>query len=305
MDLRKIKIGVLMGGTSAEREVSLSSGRAVYTALEQTGYNPVSVDINTSEPDKVKEIINQAGIDAVFIALHGGQGEDGTIQSILEEMDIPYTGSGPRACAWAMDKVKSHRILEEYNITVPGWQVYSPGLVENNGLVFPLVIKPSNQGSSIGLSIVNVKEDLSQALKNAQRWSQDVIIEKYLRGPEITVGILGDQILPVIQIKPTNKFYDYQAKYESGKTTYQVPASLPEDIYSQVQDLGLAAHKALDCRVFSRVDMIYTDDNQIAVLEVNTVPGLTATSLVPKAARAAGISFEELCSKIIEYSLKK
>ncbi|MCK4423009.1 MAG: D-alanine--D-alanine ligase [Candidatus Omnitrophica bacterium] len=305
MDLQKIKIGVLMGGTSAEREVSLVSGRAVYTALEQTGYNPVSVDINTSEPDKIKEIINQAGIDAVFIALHGGQGEDGTIQSILEEMDIPYTGSGPRACARAMDKIKSHRILEEHNITVPGWQVYSSELVENNGLVFPLVIKPSNQGSSIGLSIVNVKKDLNQALKDAQAWSKDIIIEKYLRGPEITVGILGDQILPVIQIKPTNKFYDYQAKYESGKTTYQVPAPLPEDIYAQVQDLGLAAFKALGCRVFSRVDMIYTDDNQIAVLEVNTVPGLTATSLVPKAARAAGISFEELCSKIIEYSLKK
>jgi len=298
-----MKIAVLMGGTSAEREVSIDSGKAVCQALETAGYEVAPVDINISERDKIIDIIGKAQAKTAFIALHGGNGEDGTIQAILESMDISYTGSGPQACELAMDKIKTRRIFEKHGIPGPDWQLYAPGIFENNGLSFPLVIKPSSQGSSIGLSIVKNKDLFSEAVEQAGRWGQDVILEEYLSGAEITVGILGEQALPVIEIRPANTFYDYQAKYEPGKTSYLVPAPLPEDIYKQAQKLGLDSHKALGCRAFSRVDMIYTGENGLKVLEVNTIPGLTATSLLPKAAKAANISFEKLCSKIIEYSL--
>lgn len=300
----KCPIGVLMGGVSPEREVSIHSGQAVCQALSQAGHKIIPVDINTTDSDKLKKIIKRAKIEVAFIALHGGQGEDGTIQSILESMGLAYTGSGPEACKLAMDKIKSRRVFEKHSIPVPDWEIYQPGNFENNGLGFPLVVKPSSQGSSVGLNIVRNIELLARAINDARQWGDEVILEKYLPGDEITVGILGEQSLPVVQIKPQNEFYDYQAKYEPGMCSYLVPAPLPEPVYKQAQELGLACHKVLGCRVFSRVDMIYTDRDEIVVLEVNTIPGLTSTSLLPKAARAKGISFEELCQQILRCSLE-
>ncbi|MCP4649245.1 MAG: D-alanine--D-alanine ligase [PVC group bacterium] len=293
------KIGVLMGGFSSEREISLKSGKAVLGALQELGYYTTILDFE-SESDLIDKI-QKSDIDCVFNALHGAFGEDGQVQKILEDLNVPYTGSGPRASELAMDKVASRNIFLDNNIPVPeGGIIDSENNIDNLSVSsFPVVIKPSREGSSIGLSIVEDKSTLAIAIKKALEFDQQVMIECYIEGREIAVGILDGNPLPVIEIVPKNRYYDFEAKYTEGMTEYLVPAVLPETIYLHAQALALKAHQLLGCRGFSRVDMIVDKKGTPVVLEVNTIPGLTSTSLLPKAALACGISFPELCRKMI------
>ncbi len=303
------RVGVLMGGPSSEREISLKSGGAVFEALKSIDIDVVAIDLKEEDKDKNIEEIKKNKIKVAFIALHGQFGEDGTIQKMLEENKILYTGSGVKASAWAMDKISSRKIFEENNLSVPNYVVWDVSVskkfdpISLNGLVYPLVIKPSDQGSSIGISIIEKQKDLNSALNLALKFSDKIIVEEFIKGKEITVGILEGKPLPVVQILPKNKFYDYQAKYQSTQTEYEVPARISKEESLLAQEKGLAAHKALGCRSFSRVDMILKDNLESVILEVNTIPGLTATSLLPKAAKAAGIDFPGLCLRLINSAL--
>ncbi|MEA3560191.1 MAG: D-alanine--D-alanine ligase [Candidatus Omnitrophota bacterium] len=297
------KIGVLMGGASSEREVSLQSGRAVYEALKKGGWNVAALDI-VSEKLAANQI-KKAEIDVAFIALHGRFGEDGRVQALLEFLAIPYTGSGIRASRLAMDKIASREVLSSSGITVPRYTALKGirGCQELSKMTFPLVIKPSSHGSSIGLSIIEDKKDLSPAIDKAGKYDNTIIIEEYIAGKEITVGILDQQPLPLIWLIPGNRFYDYQAKYQKGKTLHIIPALLDEDVYLKAQAAALQAHQVLNCQGFSRVDMIIDNNSNPVVLEVNTIPGFTSTSLLPLAAGAEGYGLGELCGKLVKMAL--
>jgi len=309
------RIGVLMGGPSSEREISLSSGRAVYESLKAQSLEVVAIDIRTDDWQENRLLIQQANIEIAFIALHGHFGEDGQIQTMLEQLNIPYTGSDPLASRLAMDKIASRRIFQKQGLPVPNYVVFSTHdnprfifrLIKN--LSFPLVVKPAHQGSSIGLSIIDQAKQLDKAIEYAVGFDKQIIIEEYIQGREITVGILGDSALPIVEIIPQNKFYDYEAKYKPGRSSYVVPANLSAEATVASQDIARTAHRSLGCRGFSRVDMRLSPDNIPFVLEVNSIPGLTLTSLLPKAAKATGIDFNQLCIRILclvyERSAKK
>lgn len=309
------RIGVLIGGPSSERKISLSSGKAVYESLRNYAADIVAIDIQTDDWRENCQLIREADIDIAFIALHGRFGEDGQIQGLLEEMGILYTGSGPAASHLAMDKIASRQIFQKEGLSVPNYVVLSfkdkqefpLRLIAD--LVPPFVVKPAMQGSSIGLSIIEAQKQLKQAIEYAFSFGEQIIIEEYVPGREITVGVLGDSALPVVEIIPQNNFYDYEAKYKSGKSDYVVPASLSAQVTAQAQGVAHTAHKLLGCSGFSRVDMRLSPDNITFVLEVNSIPGLTSTSLLPKAARAAGVGFAQLCIHILrlahERSLKR
>ena len=304
VNYHKGKIGVLMGGPSEEREISLKSGKAVYQTLKEAGLDVLPIIIENGNIEENIQKIKDAKIDVAFIALHGRFGEDGTIQSILDSLNIPYTGSGVLASKLALDKVSSHGRFLKAGLNVPSYTVVDKEQFDKDSffkkeLNFPLVIKPASQGSSIGLSIVEERQDLSKAIESAFGFDEKIIIEEYIKGRELTVGILDDKALPVIEIIPHRKFFDYTAKYTAGLTEYIVPASIDEILTEKVKNAGVAAHNTLGCFGFSRVDMILKDD-LVYVLEVNTIPGLTETSLLPKAAKAAGIDFLQLCLKIID-----
>lgn len=299
-DKAGLRIGVLMGGPSSERDISLLSGHAIYNALKLQGYNCVAIDIGEDAYGQIRS----SQIDVAFIALHGRFGEDGTIQMMLEELGIPYTGSGPVASRLGMNKVASRKIFQQQGIPVPKYTVLTKPNHQCPELNFPLVVKPSSHGSSIGLSIVEDEGGLPEALERAYEYDDVIIVEEYIRGREVTVGILDEEPLPVIWLIPKRRFFDYRAKYEKGMTLHIVPAPFAEDIYFKVQAVGLKAHQALGCRDFSRVDMFLDEDQRPLVLEINTIPGFTATSLLPMAAEAEGYSFEELCSKLLELALR-
>ncbi|MFH1778511.1 MAG: D-alanine--D-alanine ligase [Candidatus Omnitrophota bacterium] len=290
------RIGVLMGGPSAEREVSLCSGKAVLDALLSKGYDVKPIELYMPTKEELKSL----DIDVVFIALHGSFGEDGELQSMLEESNIPYTGSRVEASRLAMDKIASRKIFQKARLFIPNYEVLQNGLSPNLKFKMPVVVKPSAQGSSVGLTIVDRKEELKSAMDQAFEFGEEIIIEEYIEGKEIAVGILEDRALPVIQIVPKRRFYDYVAKYTSGMTEYLVPAPISKAEFESAQKAGLRAHKSLGCRSFSRVDMILNKQSAPIVLEVNTIPGLTQISLLPKAAKAAGIDFPELCEKMLE-----
>ena len=296
------KIAVLMGGPSSERDISLKSGRAVCDALKDSQYEPVAVDA----VDEWLDLLSRIRPSVAFIALHGKFGEDGTVQAILEEAGIPYTGSGVQASRFALDKITSRKIFQQAGIPVPRYTVLAkPSCdIASNGISFPLVVKPSSQGSSIGLTIVEDSARIKKAIDLAYVFDEKIIIEDFVSGDELTVGILGEEPLPVIKIVPNRKFYDYKAKYLSGDTRYLVPAPIKDSLYKKAQGLALSAHKALGLRDFSRVDMISGSDGVIRVLEVNSIPGLTLTSLLPRAAAAVGVDFKQLCIKIIELAFK-
>lgn len=304
------RIGVLMGGPSTEREISMKSGKAVYEALKDSGFDAVAIDIKTDDIESNKEAIKNYGLKCAFIALHGRFGEDGQIQHILEGLKIPYTGSGVRASRLAMDKIASRKIFVAAGLTVPRYDVLERPVLNKDfkisaDLNLPLVVKPATHGSSIGLSIVGNKQGLKEGIESAFAFDNRVIIEEYIKGREMTVGILGETALPVIEIIPKNMFFDFEAKYHPGLTEYVVPAELEEDLAQKVKEAALAAHRLLGCYGCSRVDMILGKDNQVFVLEVNTIPGLTATSLLPKAAKSAGIEFKELCYRLIKFAHEK
>ncbi|MFC1658070.1 D-alanine--D-alanine ligase [Candidatus Omnitrophota bacterium] len=305
------RIGVLMGGPSSEREISLASGKAVYESLKSLTPDIVALDILTDSRQENLRLIQQSGIDIAFIALHGRFGEDGQVQALLEEMNIPYSGSDPAASRLAMDKIASRRIFQEQGLPVPDYV----SLCARDDLRFafeisghlspPLVVKPCRQGSSIGLSIIEGQEELKSAIEYAVGFDEEIIIEEYIPGKEITVGILGDSPLPVVEIIPKKRFYDYEAKYKAGQSNYAVPADLPVQVTSRVQDVAHCAHKFLGCWGFSRVDMRLNPDNKPFVLEVNSIPGLTMTSLLPKAAKAAGMDFVNLCVFILRLAYER
>ncbi len=294
------RVGVLCGGPSAEREISIRSGKAIHEALLSQGFSVLLVELSANG-ERIPDEIKRADLDYAFIALHGPFGEDGTIQEILEELKIPYTGSWVEASRYAMDKASCRLRWLAAKLPVPKSILVEPinALVRSRELPFPLVVKPVAQGSSYGMSIVDEPEELSKAVQEAARYGEQILLEEYLPGPELTVGILGDQPLPVIQVIPKRRFYDVIAKYTPGMTEYLVPAPLPSEITQRAQELAKAAHNTLGCRSFSRVDMILVPQRGLVLLEINTIPGMTATSLLPKAAKAAGIDFSELCRQML------
>jgi D-alanine-D-alanine ligase len=300
-----LRIGVLAGGPSSERPVSLRSGRAVYRALKAEGFNVKFLDIPGEEYDTIKK----SKIDVAFLALHGRFGEDGTIQAMLERLGIPYTGSGVRASRLALDKIASKRIFEKKGIPVPRYGILTKkGFRRAHGsraglLGWPLVVKPQFEGSSIGLSVVRDPRDLEDAMEKAFAYGDKVLLEEYIDGRELTVGILGEKALPVVEIVPPFGIYDTRAKYKDKRTRYLVPAPLHKQVFRRAQMLGLAAHRALGCSGMSRVDMRMDRGGDIFVLEVNSIPGMTERSLLPKAAKAQGLSFDRLCVRLLTFAV--
>lgn len=296
------KIGVLLGGLSAEREVSLKSGAAVHQALLSQGYHAVAIDVGRDLP----QILLHEKIEIAFIALHGRYGEDGCVQGLLELMQIPYTGSGVLASALAMHKLYSKQAFVAAGLlTAPFCHVRRGEQVRLADLPFslPLVVKPVQEGSSVGVSIVKKESDLPAALECAFAYDEEILVEQYVKGQEVQVGILDDQPIGAIEIVPKNEFYDYEAKYTDGMAEHIFPARLDENLYAKALLTGAETHRALGCRGYSRVDLLVTATGDCFVLEVNTLPGMTALSLFPEiAAKGAGLSFEELVVKIVESS---
>lgn len=295
-------IGVLMGGPSEEHDISLKSGAAVLTHLASADYRVEPCDFRTEE--ELRNRLKQKGIDIAFLALHGRFGEDGEVQAFLESMKIPYTGSSVQASRLSFDKWLSHQLFRKNGLLTPeAILLTSSDPLPERGLTFPLVVKPVCQGSSLGLSIVDRKEDLPEAVQHAFRYDHRLLIESYIPGSELTVGILGEEALPVIQILPAGRFYDYEAKYLSQTTQFLIPAPLHEGITQSVQQAALRAHEAVGCTPFSRVDLLLNQEEQPVVLEVNTIPGLTSRSLLPKACEAVGVSFVALCERMLVMAL--
>lgn len=297
-EMRKKKIGVLAGGWSVEREVSLRTGQAALTALQARGYQAQLIDPQHQLPQQLQA----AGIDIAFIALHGQGGEDGTVQGLLEVMRVPYTGSGVLASSMAMDKIITKQLLLYHGLPTPAFDYVRPGETPEDLLRrcqrLPIVVKPAREGSTFGISIVRTREELVAGVATAGNLNGALMVEDYIDGDELTVSVVNGRVLPVIQIVAPGGFYDYQAKYVSGTTKYLVPAPLPVKMTVKVQDVALRAWHALGCRGAARVDFMVANED-LYCIEVNTIPGMTATSLLPKAAAAAGIPFEDLVEMIL------
>lgn len=298
-ELSTMKIGVLMGGLSAEREVSLKSGAAVLKALTDRGYNAVGIDVGRDLP----AVLLQEGVDIAFIALHGRYGEDGCIQGVLELMGIPYTGSGVLGSAVAMNKIFAKKVFHDSGLDIARYVVLEKGEAfspAGAGFGYPVVVKPSQEGSSVGVTIVKRPEDLAAAIDEAFRYDESILVEEFVRGREIQVGILDDCAIGAIEIIPKNEFYDFEAKYVPGMAEHIIPPpDLSPELYQKILDIGVAAHKNLGCCGYSRVDLLVNDSGTCYVLEVNTLPGMTATSLLPEIAQWAGIPFGELVERIL------
>lgn len=304
--MKNKKIAVLMGGPSEEREVSLNTGNAILQALREKGYHVVGLDLI---PHQFFEQLKDNQIEVVFNAVHGKYGEDGAVQGALELIGIPYTGSGLMASAVAMDKAVSKRLFLAAQIPTPHAKLYNQTADKQNiaaevsaefGL--PVVVKSSAQGSSIGVTIVEEENQLAQAIEQAFAHSSQLLIEQFIEGQEVTVAVWGDsnpQALPMIEIVPHSGRYDYRSKYTKGATDYIIPARLDEQTASRVKEAALNAFTVLGCRGIARVDIMIDRSGNPYVLEVNTIPGMTATSLVPKAAAADGISFADLCERLL------
>jgi D-alanine-D-alanine ligase len=284
-------IAVLKGGVSSEREVSLRSGAAVARGLADAGYIVEEIDVTERHPVLPK------GIDAVFIALHGTYGEDGQIQAELDDQGLPYTGAGAMASSLAFDKIRSKKRMAEQGIPTPASVIIHSDDIPD--MDFPLVIKPPREGSSVGLHIVQSPVDWADAVKDSFKIDSELLIESFVSGVELTVGIVGDDILPAIEIRPHSGVYDYRSKYTQGCTDYIIPAEIPADAAALAGEVAMACFEALGCRGFGRVDMIYCPEKGLQVLELNTLPGFTETSLLPKAAAAHGLNFSTLCDRII------
>ncbi|RDW19092.1 D-alanine--D-alanine ligase [Oceanobacillus arenosus] len=308
-----MKIAVLYGGISGEREVSLASGKGILQALKQKGHDVVGIDFN---PEKLDEIINLQ-VDLVFIGLHGKYGEDGRIQGLLDMLKIPYVGSGVLASALAMDKAKAKKIFEMNHIPVANSNVYRltkkqeiKAVVEEikNTFNLPFVIKPNREGSTLGLSIIQNKDEIEKAVNNAIESDDTVLVEEFIKGKELTVPVLGEigheEALPIIEIIPKNAFYDYESKYAPGGSEHIVPAQMDDHLKRQIQEYAVLAHQSLGCETYSRVDFILSENNLPIILEVNTLPGMTPTSLFPDAAKAVDISYEDMIETFVTLSLK-
>jgi D-alanine-D-alanine ligase len=339
-----MKVLVLMGGVSPERDVSLDSGKAVCRALESLGHNIVAIDTGAGvlppeklahaaasvrpEPPDVQALValdkesalkavtsgSFKNADVVFIALHGGAGEDGTIQALLELSGTPYTGSALLASALAMDKDMSKKIFQREQIPTPEWitvrsrpdEDYSQperDIMQRFGV--PVIVKPSDNGSTVGLTLVKSADQLRDALLAASQVTRKIMVEEYIAGRELTVGVLDDKALPVVEIIPTHEIYDYECKYSHGMSKYVVPAEIDDSLAGRLQELGLRAFNSLGCEGYARVDFRVDAGGNPFCLEVNTLPGMTSTSLVPKAAKAAGMSFEQLVERICRLAIER
>lgn len=296
--LKAQRVGVLMGGRSSERDISFKSGKAVIQGLKRRGYNVTAIDVDPDLAIKLK----RKHIGAAFIALHGRWGEDGSVQGLLEIMGIPYTGSGVLGSAMAMDKVVMKMMFESMGIPSPAYTQ-----AEDGGTVhfpLPFVVKPANEGSTIGISIVKKQKEVMVAIKKARMFDKKVMVEKYIEGDEITVGIVNGEALPVVQVKPSSGFYDFEAKYTKGMTEYIVPAKIDKTIAKKAGDIAMEVYKAFELAGCVRIDML-VDDDLPKVIDINTSPGMTETSLVPKAWESLGRTFDELVEAILmEASLK-
>ncbi len=299
------RIGVLMGGLSAEREVSLKSGAAVQEALRSRGYDSVAIDVGRD----LAEALRRERVEAAFIALHGRYGEDGCVQGLLELVGIPYTGSGVLASALAMHKLYSKQAFAAAGLTITPHVAVRRGeglTADQLPFELPVVVKPVQEGSSVGVSIVKEPERLQAALDAAFGYDDLVLVEAYVKGQEVQVGILDDRPIGAIEITPKREFYDFEAKYTDGMAEHHFPARLSPDRYKRVMELGLKAHQALGCAGYSRADFLVTGEGDCYLLEVNTLPGMTALSLLPEIARkGAGLSFDELVERILSSAALK
>lgn len=298
------RVGVLMGGLSAEREVSLGSGHAVAEGLRRAGFDVVEIDVGRDLAVRLAH----ARIDAVYIALHGRLGEDGTVQGLLEVLGIPYTGSGVLSCALCMDKILSRSVLCACNVPVaPGFELACVDDDLPSGWSLPVVVKPSDEGSSVGVTIVKQKAQWKPALELAFQCSHRALVEKYVEGKEITVAVLDGEPLGTLEIEPRAEFYDYQSKYAPGGSLHHVPARIQERQTLRALEIARRAFRALGCAGAARVDMIVPrdEDEDLIVLEVNTIPGMTERSLLPEIAAGAGIGFDELVARLVRSASTK
>lgn len=323
----KKRIGVLMGGLSSERDVSMRSGLAVYQSLQERGYNVVPVDVNRD----VVGMLKKEKVKLAFLALHGGTGENGAMQGMLEVLGIPYTGSGVLASALAMDKEMSKKIFAYHGLPaapfvvvrrrkrskrhgaeegpadavpdVTGAYAFPPA--PSPSFAAPWVVKPVAEGSSIGVSIVKEEGALHSCLERTFSLGERLIVEQFIQGRELHIGILGDRVLGGVEVRPSLEFYNYEAKYTSGLTEYIIPPEVDGPVLETVQEMALKAHRTLGCSGASRVDFIVDENDKPYILEVNTLPGMTTTSLLPKIARSAGLEFHDLIEEIVRIALKE
>ena len=303
--MAKLKVAVVMGGPSAEREVSIESGTGVMRALDALGHDARSLDFDARFVDAIREIAP----DVVFNALHGTGGEDGTIQGVLEWLGIPYTGSGVTACALAMDKHLTKKLLAAEGLPTPAWDTFDltggtlpllPG-----SLNLPLVAKPRASGSSAGVQIVRTHEEWSKAMIDAAERTPEILAEEFVAGREFSCGVLGEEALPVVEIISSDEFYSYDAKYKPGGSRHLVPAPIDHDLTLRIQTLALTVHRLIGLRDYSRTDFIVSKEGRPQILEINTLPGLTPTSLIPDACGALGISYEALIDRLVGYALAR
>lgn len=332
-----MKIGVLFGGTSEERDVSIASGAEVVRALREAGHDVVAVDtangvldaaaeaellktgvapeppdrgrldvLRTGDPTSITQAPELAGADVLFLALHGGAGEGGALQALLDLVGLPYTGSGMLGSALAMDKDIAKRLMRVAGVPTPDWTMTPTDVVEVERTIgWPAVVKPSKQGSTVGLTVVKSPDGLVGAIATAYEHDDEVMIERFVPGRELTVPVLGEEALPVGEIISKNEIFDYEAKYQPGMAEEIFPAEVPGDVAAEAQRLALATHRALKLTGFSRVDFRLDEAGGLWCLEANTLPGLTSASLVPKSAAAAGITFPRLCERICELAIEE
>ena len=308
VDSRLLDVTVLMGGPSSERDISMLSGTAIADALQQVGHSITRADVSPSDTSA----LDRDGIDVVFIALHGEFGESGEVQALCEQKKLPYTGSGPRASELAMDKAASKQFFKQANLPTPNWMIiesfHSPSQRGQwvKELSLPVVLKPVGGGSSLDITIAQTESQRDEALEELLDIYGRAMLEQFVAGRELTVGILADETLPVLEVIPTREFYDYQAKYaDDSGTKYVFDHGLPNEVAQPVRSDAMTAHRCLGCRDLSRVDFILDDDGIAWVLEINTIPGFTSHSLVPMAAEKAGISFEQLVDRIVQMAVQR
>jgi D-alanine-D-alanine ligase len=333
-----MRVAVLMGGTTSEREISLRTGRGMAQAVRRLGHEVLAVDAATGRlltpgeeerapsPGTALEVASPRALlsasalreaEVVLIALHGGSGENGTLQALLDLAGKPYTGSGVMASALAMNKAMSKRVFEHGGVPTPPWSLVQaegltaallrtadvPAQIKKLGL--PLVVKPNEEGSTVGLTIVRDWAAVPAAFDEAARHGYEILFEQFIDGRELTVAVIGNEALPIVEIRPKSGFYDYEAKYTAGRSEYSCPADLPESLAAEIRDLGLKASRALDCRGVTRVDFRLDPADRPWCLEVNTIPGMTPTSLVPMAAKAAGLSYEQVVQRMLDLALEE
>lgn len=309
-----LKIAVLYGGVSKEREVSISSSKGIIDALKKNGHDVVAIDFH---PERLHEII-ELKVDLVFIALHGKFGEDGSVQGLLDMLNIPYVGSGVLASALAMDKYKAKQLFESVNIPTAKGKLYRimdttdvTEIVEDivNNFAVPFVIKPNREGSTVGLTIVKKHDEIKEAIERATESDEYILVEQFIKGKELTVPVLGkmneETALPIIEIIPKNELYDYESKYSEGGSEHIIPARISDELTEQIQNYAVRAHQVLGCETYSRADFLLTDEGKPYILEVNTLPGMTPTSLFPDSAKAVNMSYEEMVEKLVQLTVEQ